>query len=45
MATADATDRPEEDERYPPFDEEQFQEDYYRAQRMKGGGYGSPRDF
>lgn len=30
---------------YPPFDEDQFQRDYYRARRMKGGGYGSSGQF
>lgn len=38
---------PEEeyDPDYPPFDEDQFERDYYLAQKKRGGGYGSPSDF
>lgn len=35
----------EYDPDYPPFDEEQFQKDYYQAQKIRGSGYGSPGDF
>ncbi len=36
---------PAEDPDYPPFDEEQFETDYFLAQSQRGGRYGSPGAF